>query len=429
MHRLWKVRLLGSSPNSEAVSSRHRAAALGGKGTATMVTKMLARVRARVARVLRRATRRGQGQPIHEPDAWRLGYFEARELPEYLVMRSNQERFRRFQQEHRSRVGKRFYITVVPKTLDLLEYCLKLLPADLNVFLILNGLADWERAYLAKEFPDIPCFTLEIRSRSILYDRVLDLLMEENEFDFGILDQDCFVLDESLFDQLQFQRNELVMAPFFTHNKKAGIEFPRTYFLYFNVPIVKSIRDKYRISFKRCWTLPAGLEEKLAELNLGYHNFPHPSLNYFDNFQLTWAMAMYERIPFGRVPTMQGQGAAWSERVVHVGAGHAYLTEPYRDSMVENLRRYDRLSQLEREMLHAAAFCHYAHLRLLEASESDVLRQRYLPFFSTYEGSQEVVQRFRSLINPADIEKMEIVVKETQRREKGRGRRPTRAES
>jgi hypothetical protein len=387
----------------------------------TMVTKMLAKwARRRVARVLRWATRRGEGQAIHEPDAWRLGYFDARELPEYLVMRSNQERFRRFQQEHRSRVPRRFYITVVPNTLDLLEFCLKLLPADLNVFLILNGLADWERAYLATEYPDIPCFTLEIRRRSILYDRVLDLLMEENEFDFGILDQDCFVLDESLFDQLQFQRNELVISPFFTRNKEAGIEFPRTYFLYFNVPIVKSIRDKYRISFRRCWTLPPGLEKKLAELNFGYHHFPHPSLNYFDNFQLIWAMAMYERIPFGRVPTMQGRGA----RVVHVGAGHAYLTEPYRDSMAESLRSYDRLPRLEREKLRAAAFCHYSHLRLLEASESDVLRRHYLPFFSTYEGSQGIAQRFRSLINPADIEKMEIVVEETRRIEKRQGRGP-----
>jgi hypothetical protein len=206
----------------------------------TAVTKMLAkRAHERLARVLRWASRREDGRAIQEPDAWRLGYFDARELPEYLIMRSNQERFRRFQQEHRSRANRRFYITVVPKTLDLLEYCLKLLPADLNVFLILNGVADWEGTYLATEFPDIPRFTLEIRDRSILYDRVLDLLMEENEFDFGILDQDCFVLDESLFDQLQFQRNELMMSPFFTHNEKAGIEFPRTYFLYFNVPIVK----------------------------------------------------------------------------------------------------------------------------------------------------------------------------------------------
>jgi hypothetical protein len=97
--------------------------------------------------------------------------------------------------------------------------------------------------------------------------------------------------------------------------------------------------------------------------------------------------------------------------------------------MVESLRSYDRLSQLEREKLRAAAFCHYSHLRLLEASESDVLRRRYLPFFSTYEGSQGVGQRFRSLIDPADIEKLEIVVEETQRREKRQGRPPRRVES
>jgi hypothetical protein len=351
-------------------------------------------------------------------DAWRLGYFDSSELAEYRLMRSNQERFEAFQDSNRDRLGAHYYTTVVPKTLDLLEYCLRFLPRDVNVFLVLNGLEPWEQAYIERTHPDFSCFALETDGKPVLYDRVLDMLMEGNETDFGILDQDCFVIDPSFFRAVRLGVNDFAAAPFVSPNEAAGIEFPRTYFLFFNTQVIKAIREKHRLSFKMCWTLPERLEDALEEIHLGYDNFPHRSLNYFDNFQLIWAMALHDGVPFRRVRTTRRLGRLFKRlryRIIHVGAGTYYLTEDYRDGMERDLRVYNELSQLDRERLHAAAFSQYAHMRLLENSTSEELRESYLPFFSVYGSSDGLLQRFGSLISLRKKEQMDLVVRAARR--------------
>lgn len=354
--------------------------------------------------------------------SWRLGYFDASEVPEYLCMQANRARFREFREAHRERSGPPFYVTVVPRTLDLLEVCLDLLPRSLNLFLILNGVEEWERAHVDSEFAGIPSFALETHSGSILYDRVLDLLFESHDTPFGILDPDCFVIDAAVFDEFRLEPRQFALAPFVSSNPVAGIDFPRTYFLFFDTALVKRIREEHRLSSKRCWTIPSQVEEKLAALGFGYHNFPHRSLSYFDNFQLIWATALAEGLTFGRIRVEKRwtfrRERRW--RIVHVGAGHNYLTREYRDGMAANLSDYDRLPLLEQEKLRAAAFSHYAHLLLLEHSSSDALRARYLPFFSVYEGARDVLRGFGSLIEPARGRQLEFVVEEVRRR-KARG--------
>ena len=53
--------------------------------------------------------------------------------------------------------------------------------------------------------------------------------MECNHFNFGIIDQDCFVLDGRFFSRLQIADNEFAISPFSCLNKKSNITFPRTY--------------------------------------------------------------------------------------------------------------------------------------------------------------------------------------------------------
>jgi hypothetical protein len=351
---------------------------------------------------------------ILDAGAWRLGYFDPREMSEYVLMRSNQERFLDFQKQYRSRLKNHFYIIVVSNTLDLLEYCLTFLPPNLNLFLILNGLHPWEHDYIEREYPHIPRFTLAIESKRILHDRVLDMLMEANDSNFGVLDQDCFVLDNAIFEDLRVHDNEFAISPFVGVNHAAPITFPRTYFLFFNVPVIKRIRNQHGISFKRCWTIPSNVEADLAALNLGHHNHPHRSLDYFDNFQLIWAMAIRGGLVFtqGRKGRLHGS----DDGIVHVGAGHAYLREDFRDRMVESLRNYQDLPQLEKEKLHAAAFCHYAHLILLENLAIDELTQRYLPFFAVYESSRELLETFKTVISPPKVAQMDLVIREARRR-------------
>jgi hypothetical protein len=340
-------------------------------------------------------------------DAWRLGYFDHREAAEFDLMKSNLERFRRFRQHDSSGVANPFYITVVPRTLDLLQCCLAALPEGFNVFLILNGLEQWEREFIEREYPRIPNFHLESGAGSIMYDRVLDLLVEGSDSNFGILDQDCFVLDPTFLADLQFRKGEFAISPFVSVNKQAAILFPRTYFLLLNIAAIKSLRDRHRISFKRCWTIPPHLESQLSSLGLGYGNFPHASLDYFDNFQLIWAMAMHAGMPLGRVQTLDEHGR---ERIVHIGAGHNYMTAAFRDGMRDNLAVYQQLPQLELEKLRAAAFSYYSHLRLLETSVSEELRERYLPFFAPCGTSQDLLETYRSILNMKRVSQVNTAV-------------------
>ena len=60
-------------------------------------------------------------------------------MPDYLIMRANEDRFRAFQKHHQARLDKHYYITVMPKTLDLLEFLRRIAPCR-SLFLF-----DYER--------------------------------------------------------------------------------------------------------------------------------------------------------------------------------------------------------------------------------------------------------------------------------------------
>jgi hypothetical protein len=236
--------------------------------------------------------------------------------------------------------------------------------------------------------------------------------MECNDSDFGIIDPDCFVLDDSFFSMLQIGNNEFAISPFHSVNKLADITFPRTYFLFFNTPLIHRIRKQYEISFKQCWTIPPRLEPALRVLNLGYHNFPHDTVNYFDNFQLIWAMAFHQGFSFAAGPpsTRTARGGR-QNRIVHVGASSMFLTEESRNAMIRNQNKYEHLSKLEKERFRAAAFSYYAHLLMLESTNSSELREHYLPFFAPLGGSEEILNTFGSAISPEKVKDMDLVIR------------------
>jgi len=335
------------------------------------------------------------------PDAWRLGYFNCAETPEYLLMRSNEVRFKDFQKQHWDRLNNHFYIIVVPRTLAMLECCLSFLPRNLRLFLILNGIQPWEQEFLNRVYPNIPKFILQTNDQPILHDRVLDLLMECNHFNFGIIDQDCFVIDSSFFSKLQITDSEFAISPFSNLNEKSNITFPRTYLLLFNTPVIHHIRKEYNLSFKRCWTIPSRLEAQLTDLDLGYHNFPHDSLNYFDNFQLIWAVAMRLGFSFGAGP---------SSKIIHIGATSRYLTETFKHQMIDNQPIYEALPKLEKEKFRAAAFSYYAHLLLLENTKHSELVEHYGPFFTHFGSSGTLLKTFSAVIGPEKVKQMDLVI-------------------
>src|SRR5262249_11403805 len=100
------------------------------------------------------------------------------------------------------------------------------------------------------------------------------------------------------------------------------------------------IRRQFKLSFKRCWTVPSRLEAQLMALNLGYHNFPHDSLDYFDNFQLIWAVALHEGFSFGAGPLKRTLLGRRRYRIIHIGAASLYRIDEFRDQTIDNLPKY-----------------------------------------------------------------------------------------
>ena len=208
---------------------------------------------------------------------------------------SNHPRFTKFQKERSLQLGGHFYIIVVPNTLHLLNPCLKLLPDNLKIFLILNGVKKWEAKFIQKNYPNYPTFKLStLHGSSLSHGTVLTLLLNHNEKDFGIIDHDLYIFYQKVFDELTFGPKECVIGAFQINNEKAGVIFPTTHFMFFNSQLIRGIMDKYNVDATVYRWIPSRIKPLLAELNLGYHNYLKGYATVFDTFNMIQALAFYE---------------------------------------------------------------------------------------------------------------------------------------
>ncbi len=211
----------------------------------------------------------------------------------------NRPRLRRFE-VRRAVSGPRFYVIVMPDVLHLLLACLRLLPPELNVCLLVNGATRWEESHLRRRLPRHAVFRLRTCAGcSLSHGTVLNLLLDVNDAPFGILDHDLFVLDPELFSQLDFAPGEIAIGAFMLTNPAAGLSFPTTQLLYLNTPEINSLRTRYRVGAQVYTRIPRRLQNRLAAIGLGYGNFLKPYLRYFDTLNLIWALALSEGLKLG----------------------------------------------------------------------------------------------------------------------------------
>jgi hypothetical protein len=109
----------------------------------------------------------------------------------FLVSIFNLNRFQDFQKFYKNKLGNHFYIIVMPNILPYLLPCLNLIPKKINLFLLLNGTDKWEDNFLKNSFKNYPFFKLNLFPHSSLsHGRMLNLLLANNEYNFGIIDHD-----------------------------------------------------------------------------------------------------------------------------------------------------------------------------------------------------------------------------------------------
>lgn len=187
-----------------------------------------------------------------------------------------------------------FFIIAIPGSLHLVELCLKFVPPHVKIAIISNGLSDFENEWMKKNLRFEQLITLP---SVFLHGDVIDLLVKNVKYPFGILDYDCFVFRPELFNEaLNIDKKDQLNAFFYTANQSLNLEIPSTFFLYINAPVYRELISKYGINCTHYayFQLPQKAREKLRTMGIDGKHRPESFKNYFDTLQALMMIGVAE---------------------------------------------------------------------------------------------------------------------------------------
>lgn len=167
-------------------------------------------------------------------------------------------------------------------------------PPQVKIAIISNGLSSYENEWLKE---NIRCDQIIALSSVFLHGDVIDLLVKNVEYPFGILDYDCFVFRPELFiEAANIEKNDQLNAFFYTANQSLNLEIPSTFFLFINAPVYRELMSKYRINCTHYayYQLPLRVREKLRIIGIDGKHRPDSFKNYFDTLQALMMIGLVE---------------------------------------------------------------------------------------------------------------------------------------
>jgi len=187
-----------------------------------------------------------------------------------------------------------FFIVAVPGCLHILEICLRYIPAFINIIIISNGLSEWEQSWLSKNLK----FSKTIILPSLFpHGDVINILVQNLEKPFGIMDYDCFVFNQDLFNEAVIINENHQLNAFFSNiNKKINLELPETFFLYMNTPVYKKLKKNFNINCGHTtyFELPIKVRKKIKEIGITKTQMPEDFKNYFDTLRALMVVGIVE---------------------------------------------------------------------------------------------------------------------------------------
>ena len=281
----------------------------------------------------------------------------------------NRPRFMAFQDRLPASTRPRLYVIVMPHTLHFLLPCLALLQDRAQLVLVGNGERRWERRLLRERFPALPLFELRtLPLSSAAHGDVISLLLAQHRGNFGIVDHDCYVFDEALFEQLHPAADECLLAEFSEASETVDTLFPLTFFLYFNAEPLRQLMLRHGIDARLYREPPAQVRDALASIGLGRGVFWKHYHNFHDTLHVLLGVALSEgsRVRF--------LSSGDDMRALHVGGTSigSHHTKP--------------LPSL------------YIHRRFLEFLDDPLLNERYAFLTAPLRSAAEVLAR----CDPAD---------------------------
>ncbi len=228
------------------------------------------------------------------------------------------------------------YIFFTSGLLYCLERCLQCIPKKINIVLIAAMLEDSEKQWLWEKGYSFIYFKENLTDVAIW-----DILLCENQYDFGWLDVDCFVNDPTLFDEMLHIRPNHIFNYIWSYDSysKPSVRIINTYFLFVNINAAKKVMQKYEltsylytykpneaIDSKRCLVLNA---KQKASLSLFlpddfYTAYSKLTGGFFDSLELIQLFAIYEGYETHGVLDLTDKCCAsvnmyLSDRIIHIG--------------------------------------------------------------------------------------------------------------
>lgn len=256
----------------------------------------------------------------------------------------------------------RLVVIVMPATLHFLLPCLALLEGRAQVVLLGNGEHRWERGTLRKRFPELPMFSFRtLPSSSVAHGDVISLLLAHHRGNFGIVDHDCYIFDESLFGQLEPVGDEVLVSLFAERRRDLDAFYPLTHLMYFNVEALRGLMRRYGIDARLYRETPPSVREALARQGLGHGVYWKWYQNFHDTLLVLVAVAQDEDLSV-RYLTAGDEAPALHVGGTSIGSHHT-----------------KSLAAL------------YTHLRFLELLDDPLLLRRYAFMVAPLKSSQQAL--------------------------------------
>ena len=103
-----------------------------------------------------------------------------------------------------------FFMIGIPGSLHIMALSTKLIPSEVDLVLILNGMDEWEQNWATQNINTKAIIKLSTKL-IIPHSKVLDMLFDNLTNLFGILDYDCFVFNPTIFQQMQSLSNTTLL--------------------------------------------------------------------------------------------------------------------------------------------------------------------------------------------------------------------------
>lgn len=230
-------------------------------------------------------------------------------------------------------------------TSNLLHYVAKsssLVPKDINLVLIMAGVTDEEESYVGKVIK-----RPYVRLQNVYRDGYIwEMLFMTNHHNFGWLDIDAFIFNESIFYEMIELKDEVAVNSVWNRKYlKFGIDeyFANTFFQFHNIKCIKQVLNKYEnitpivceyeidetIDYFYSHSVPDNLRGLIIEK---YPEVANRTCNFYDTTYLYQIFAFIEGYKVGRVRELCVSDQYYSNEAIHLGSSYFMYRIKLRDT-------------------------------------------------------------------------------------------------